>query len=145
MKHLFILAALLGAVACDDPEVAAKAASVLEHGVVEARALCTGTVTTSCSAVVPFTYAAHKLIDGSAIATANTGGFAGSDTRFFARDEAEADTLNVSPRLLIGFSVADGELTVLSTETDCGAPSPTVKTIATDCTGFNLEAFGEAP
>lgn len=147
----YTCAYLPGVVDCLDTSVHDRAVNLLVHGLTRAHAECSGSVPVSCQNPQDFTWSAHRLQDGSAIVTSNIpvdpvhGSFARSDTRFYGRGEAGLGSLETNI-FSVSFSVSSGELTAQeSGYSGCGVPSPVVLDIATQCTGFNLEAFGESP
>jgi hypothetical protein len=120
---------------CTDPEVQAKALSVLDNGIVEARAECSGVqsfdvgVCTLDSSSVSFTLV--KLIDGSVI----------SD-KVYSRAEQEGQNTSYVERngtALKGTFSFFGDGLVTMHKTGCTSVTYNIETV---CTGFNLEAFG---
>ncbi len=135
MKRILLIAALA---ACDDPEVTDKVASVLEHGLVAAQFQCTGSATQTVS---PFDhigislFRVQKLIDGSCfVSNSPWGGY----PYLLARSDPGAETCRFesSPT---AFAEVEGGVASFTTSTP---PVIYEADIETECTGFNLEAFG---
>jgi hypothetical protein len=135
MKALALIGGLALA-ACDDPQVAGAAADLLQFGAVQAKVTCAGVQThlsDDCPTTGGDTYIGHRLADGSAFVSVSYLTF------WLGRSEPEAETMAVKlPAYpLDTWSVADGELRVH--KDGC---TDVVVDIETECTGFNLEAFG---
>jgi hypothetical protein len=131
MKRLLILAALLAG--CDDESIPAKVAAVQLHGFVEAQIDCDGSLTRTTTPfnTVGFSgYRAQKLIDGSCF----TGGHIGSAPVLIARS-AEGAAVCLNEQGGASIQVEDGLIIYINGETYTGS-------VETECTGFNLEAFG---
>jgi len=146
MKNfLLLLVSALALVGCDDGDVETKVLDILAHGVVAGRVECSGTYDPGCPSAQTYAFVAHRLVDGSLIATVSTWDAQYAATRFYGRDEAGADTAALSIQGAT-LSLNSGELTVQGSDCGCsGCPSPTIDDLAIDCTGFNLEAFGATP
>ncbi len=132
MTRLAILAALLLA-GCDDESLPARVAAAQIHGFVEAQIDGDGELTRTTA---PFNvvgingYRAQRLIDGSCF----TGGLVGSSPVLVERSAAGASAcLNEQGSASVG--VSGGTITYINGETYTGS-------VETECTGFNLEAFG---
>lgn len=139
MRWLLVL--LLALFGCDDPDVSAKAAAVLEHGVVEAEVACAGSFVRSGDGSFPFTYRLAKLIDGSA--HISTQAYLTRESVFYSRTALPVDFATVSGAFNgITFTVADGSL---SLDEVTGADIDETIDLSLECTGFNLEAFGVEP
>jgi hypothetical protein len=146
MRALFLALPLL-CFGCDDPEAAVRAASVLEHGAANAQLRCDQPVNKTGCGPFPVLLECTILQDGSTLLFNN---YMLPASRFSARSEAGGagcDVTRYDPDFLATFAVAidGGEVTFTTDYTGCGPVSPTVLDIETDCTGFNLEAFGVSP
>lgn len=147
MRYLLTLLALL-AFGCDDPAVAARAASILEHGAVEASFVCSGTWTHGNGGgaeTLGYRYQASALVDGSAfVSTVSNFPWQAAMTMFYPRGSVPAEFEQYMPLGSppgVQFFVVDGSISI---QDQGGAPDdPEVISLEdADCTGFNLEAFG---
>jgi hypothetical protein len=123
VKRLTFIALL--ALGCDDPEVAGKVASVLEHGIVAAHARCQCEITPGNSVFMT----ASKLIDGSCLVADGA-----ALTRFWTRTEANSETCE-----MYSGHLQDGEF--VYHPAGHGQTSATFD-IESCCTGFEFESFG---
>jgi hypothetical protein len=150
MRKAILLAAL--AFGCDDPEVASRAANVLEHGIVNAQITCVDVPVNSGSWMT--FYRANKLQDGSSFSRAKFGHGNVEVQDYCSRDQ------DCAPVAAVGLN-SDFS----TTSPGCpGAASEAISAkdgfieycldnvgvfdsfdIETYCTGFNLEAFGVEP
>jgi hypothetical protein len=135
---------LLGALTlgCDDPEVAAAAAAILEHGIVAAKVDCVGTFSHP-DGTRAYAFSAAKMIDGSALMTARVA--SNSATKLCARSEGcstPAASVQTNGAERVDFSVTAGELTIVDPVISGPSDTPDVVDVEASCTGFNLEAFG---
>lgn len=137
------------AVDCNDSDVHDRALSVLHNGFVQGRFHCPmylrdNNVPTALCRAVTGSWDVTLFADGSLYAY--DGGYTGP-ARFVSRAETYASSPGGSADLSNGFpyppaintwSLAAGEITY--TASDC----PNITTVVeTECTGFNLEAFGD--
>lgn len=140
MRRLALLC-VLALAACDDPQVTSAAVDLLEFGVVQAKVTCVGVMTPAgglddCQPLLSGsgTYVAHRLADGSGLVSVE------QQFRLYGRSEAEAGTLSLT---YPGYTppavwfVENGEVHVH--RDGC---TDVIVDIETECTGFNLEAFG---
>jgi hypothetical protein len=140
VRRLLALVALV-TVACDDPAVGAKAADVLVHGVTEAEVACAGTFVRTGDGTFPFKYRLAKLVDGSAFVSLSA--HTTKQSLFSSRTSVEPDFAVVADAFDgITFAVAGGSLTLAEVS---GANIDETVDLDTECTGFNLEAFGVEP
>lgn len=166
---LILIAASLASLAfgCDDPDTLSRVTSLAENGGVEASVSCESLVADGSGR--GFSYSGKRLADGSTLATGfffDRGGAssaimaAGQGTTLCGRSEAcsavalarawRTAQLNGSGTngsfMHADFEVSDGTLTITYVSVNPpSAPSPWVERtvdLATECTGFNLEAFG---
>ncbi len=136
MRWLLLLIAAL-AFGCDDPEVASRAASILEHGAVSARIECSGTaVYDGVLGTATVTYRAHRLVDGSVIAKLGVPVNNTDATSFWERNEDGAALNRVE-------TTVNGPMTVDFFDGEFA--SNHFDNFDMDCTGFNLAAFGVEP
>jgi hypothetical protein len=123
---------------CASEEVHDKAVSLLQYGLVEAKVTCEEVpyhASTDCDVSQrTATYAGHRLADGSALVTLD------GHTFLLGRVEPEAANMSVvNPRReLDTWYVSGGELIVQKDGCD-----DIVVDLATECTGYNLEAFAQ--
>lgn len=145
---------------CTDPEVQAKAVSVLENGIVEAQIVCNGTAqTTPGGPINAFTYAkysATKLHDGSCLSTINyeapqyvpgagTVLLPVSGTQLTPRSSADVDTCPVKAYYVPGYevkgTVENGIITIQSAHCQSNSGNYCKMPVTGNCTGFNTEVF----
>jgi len=142
MRPLVLIAILV--LACDDPEVAEKAADILTHGVVSAQATCSVTSENALGGSAIMSYQATRFFDGSAMAVAGSASM--GNTVFFERGSAEQSALTVPLRLSFGSNDRielsfDGGDVVVFEPTASPSDTPDTCAVGTCCSGFNLEAF----
>lgn len=164
MRASLLLIATALAFGCDDPDTLSRVTSLAENGGVDASVSCE-----SLTGSRGFSYSGKKLADGSSLSTAfffDRGGAQtsitamGQGTTLCGRHEAcsgvalarawRTAQLNGSGTngafMHADFEVSDGTLTITYVSVNPpSAPSPWVERtvdLATECTGFNLEAFG---
>jgi hypothetical protein len=151
MNRLLLIGLL--ALGCDDPEVAAKATSILEHGIVDAQASCSVTWSLPWAGIGLTQFSVQNLVDGSKFYTGPNSTFV-PPTRLCARSEAcgaaAERTLEVvqNHTNVLTYKWSDGLFTIVADGGDVltyesHTPQTYVSEDITDvCTGFNLEAFG---
>jgi hypothetical protein len=144
MRGTVLLAAAL-AVACDDPEVATKAASVLEHGMVEANAVCEVPFSANGSfCTTSFILRASLFLDGSSfVQCIPHAAIAGAGDYGIATFNDRADPVQAvgGPGGVAKCTLSEGEVIFSNSSEPCSRP----ESIETYCTGRNLEAFGVEP
>lgn len=140
MRTITFVAAAAMSLACDDPDVASKAASILEHGGVDAQIRCLFEADfPGYGTDVPFIYSAYRFIDGSVSVRSEKHNL----QQFWSRDDSQAQ----SNKLIFYVGSGTWEITAeggyvelaASTEYSYAGESFDIETY---CTGFNLEAFG---
>jgi len=140
----WLLIALLVALGCDDPDVAAKALDVLEHGSVMASVVCEvpkeSTPLTICDEA--YDVRAKLLVDGSSFVQCipNPGVAALGDYGFSSFNE-RGESVAAHGRGSGGYftcSLGGGQVSFGQKGTSCSRDED----IETYCTGRNLEAFG---
>src|SRR5262245_6610915 len=157
-RILLLLAALLWG--CDDPAAGDRAANILEHGLARARAVCASGFACFPNAGVGCGYAdwgtkldAILLQDGMLLQQFPSGVNSGHAMVITTRGEpVTVVTQPYSCELRVESNISAGVWTldlVGTPDPSCSAfYQPTALTsvdIETECTGFNLEAFGELP
>lgn len=135
MRKLILLSALLAS-GCDDPEALETASSLLQFGVVQAKIVCLDiapmSASPSCDPQFGINLAFYRLADGGAFVTSSDG-----VTDLIGRSESNADDMATPTGSGTTFAVSGGEL--VASRDGC---SPVPYDIETECTGYNLEAFG---
>lgn len=120
---------------CTDPEVQARALSVLENGIVQAEAVCVYQVPGNNNPCGVIRAKADLFQDGASIVESSAVGYR---QQFNSRH----DPVKVCTNIQCDFSSVEFVGGVVQYELYCGGPVETGSfDIATYCTGFNLEAF----
>jgi hypothetical protein len=133
---------------CESSEVHDKAIRILDHGLIEAQVTCVADA--HCAAFNGSTNGykaklkATLLADGSKAMSCNFGEWGGADP-FIDRSEALSADFASDDFGFLRCAVASGSATVEMTGTLCGTGPFKTFDISTDCTGFNLTAFGASP
>lgn len=132
---------LLLALGCDDESLPAKVANAQLHGIVAAQIDCPGatlTRTTSPFDTTGIAFKAQKLLDGSCFTISTM-----ALLTLIPRSDPDAETCAASYIPANGITSAEGGKLVLE------QTNPSVARfegdIDSNCTGFNLEAFGVEP
>lgn len=143
-----MVAALLSSVVvgCDDPEVAAKVAGVLEYGAVTAELHCPlfSVSTNVCGSSPLVELDVYDLLDGSNIIQTVIINGAGQGLQFNPRGVGFTQKLRQSSGSLATLTIDDGVLDL--TTNACSAPDNAFSVdLTSHCSGRNLEAFGIDP
>ncbi len=145
---VWLLSLLLGlsfTVGCDDPTVSDKAVSILQHGLIDAQLTCKSTSPPAsyCNVDMSLDVTFTKLVDGGCMLQTPAGSH--------WIDRGVASTCSY-PLGLHTYSISDGIVQNMYTGVfgcTSGPPtepySVTLSATSSQCTGFNLSAFGVTP
>jgi hypothetical protein len=147
MMKTLALIALLFAFACDDAGVSTKVADVLANGAVTGSVECLEQTSISLYSGTKYRFTASRLQDGSCFSTAAF--LSSSSATLNGRSETHAESCRTEVVLnsnsVMRFELDSASLTVeLFDEFPAVAvdDSDSPLDLETECTGFNLAAFG---